>query len=60
MSLLNAEKENIKRALYREWFPKRNQPTQNNPRLTYSQRFAQMQGETLENYHGRLREEAGK
>lgn len=54
------EMEARKKGLYREWWRKRDQPTINNPKITYSQRFAEMHGQTLESYHARLRDEASK
>lgn len=56
----------IKRSLYRTWWPMRNVLTVNawpvivrgkaaNKQVTKSERFRQMWGETLEEYHSRLR-----
>lgn len=51
------ELEHKKRCLYRQWWPLRSKITQLNKRITHSEKFAQMYGETLEQYHARLKAE---
>ena len=49
--------EHQKRCLYRLWWPKRNVRTLINPRIDHNERFRQMYGETLVEYHKRLQEQ---
>lgn len=48
------ESDDKKRALYRAWYPIRKSRTVKDTRITYSQRFEQMYGQTLEDYHAEL------
>lgn len=51
------DREKQKRSLYRLWWQKRNERTLINPRIDHNERFRQMYGETLVEYHKRLQEQ---
>ena len=57
---MTPEIEHKKRCLYREWYSKRNQPTILDKRKTHNERFQAIYGETLDEYHARLKAENEK
>lgn len=52
---MNEEREHQKRCLYRLWWPKRSDRTLISKK-THSERFGEMYGQTLEEYHKELAE----
>lgn len=52
------EFEQMKRCLYRQWYPMRSKPTELDKRKTFNDLFKAKYGETLDEYHQKLKHEA--